>query len=386
MASLALPRRLVVGGGVVRQTGALLRELGARKPLVVSDAFLDKLGTVRKVTAALGDMPYGVFTDTVPDPTSDSVERLRAELVRGGYDSLVAVGGGSPMDAAKAAGVLAVHGGRMRDYKAPFQMDKPALPLLCVPCTAGTGSEATKFTIITDSETEEKMLCIGLAYLPTAAVVDYELTLSMPWRLSADTGIDALCHAMEAYVSARRNPFSQTLALGSASKIARNIRRVCQEPGDRAAREAMMLASTEAGIAFSNASVTLIHGMSRPIGALFHVPHGLSNAMLAPMVTGFSVPGSVKLYADVGRAMGLVPGWGVSDEDAAEALPHGLAALNKELKVPSMKEWGIDERRYMDSIPKMAQAALASGSPNNNPVVPTPQQVEDLYVRIWNQA
>lgn len=383
MASIALPRRMLVGGGTVAKMGALLKEFGLAKPLVVSDEFLASNGTVDKVCDALQDLRHDVFTNTVPDPTTDSVEVLRAAIAEGGYDSVVAVGGGSPMDAAKAASVLAVHGGRMSDYKAPFQMNAPALPVIAVPCTAGTGSEATKFTIITDSETDEKMLCIGLAYLPLAAVVDYELTLSMPWRLTADTGIDALCHAMEAYVSATRNPFSQGMALSSLGKISNNIRRVCQEPNDHDAREQMMLASTEAGVAFSNASVTLIHGMSRPIGALFHVPHGLSNAMLAPLVTKFSVPGSVGLYADVARSMDMCR-QGVSDEDAAETLTEELLSLNSELKVPSMEEWGIDERTFMNAIPQMARDALASGSPNNNPVVPSQQQIEDLYLNIWN--
>lgn len=381
MASIALPKRMLVGGGTVKQLGGLLKELGLQRPLVVSDSFLASNGTVDKVSNALADLEHDVFTDTVPDPTTESVDRLRVRLEQG-YDSVVAVGGGSPMDAAKAAAVLAVHGGQMRDYKAPFQMDKPALPVIAVPCTAGTGSEATKFTIITDTETDEKMLCIGLAYLPLAAVVDYELTLSMPWRLSADTGIDAMCHAMEAYVSAKRNPFSQGLALSSLSKISKNVRRVCEDPQNHNAREQMMLASTEAGIAFSNASVTLIHGMSRPIGALFHVPHGLSNAMLAPQVTKFSVPGSVGHYADVARSMDMCR-QGVSDEDAAETLSSELYSLNQELKVPSMKEWGIDERSFMNAIPEMARAALASGSPNNNPVIPTQQQIEDLYLDIW---
>jgi alcohol dehydrogenase class IV len=147
----------------------------------------------------------------------------------------------------------------------------------------------------------------------------------------------------------------------------------------------MMLASTEAGVAFSNASVTLIHGMSRPIGALFHVPHGLSNAMLAPLVTKFSVPGSIALYADVARSMDMCR-QGVSDEDAAEALTDELLSLNRELKVPSMKTWGIDERTFMNAVPAMARAALASGSPNNNPVVPSQQQIEDLYLDIWNKG
>lgn len=384
MAAISLPRRMLIGGGSIRQVGSLLSQLGVSRPLVVSDKFLasPSSGAVDSIASSLGNFKFEVFTDTIPDPTTDSVERCRAALQNGNFDSIVAVGGGSPMDTAKAAAVLFTHKGRMRDYKAPFVMDKPSLPIIAVPTTSGTGSEVTRFTIVTDSESGEKMLCIGLAYLPVAAVLDYELTLSMPWRLTADTGIDALCHAMEARVSKKRNVFSDSMALSALSKISTHIRAACYEPKNLQAREAMMLGSTEAGMAFSNASVTLIHGMSRPIGALFHVPHGLSNAMLAPQVTAFSLPGAIAEYAQCARTMGMCPP-GADDLAASACLPHSLTALCAELKVPTMSEFGISKDAYHEAIPSMAQAALASGSPNNNPVVPSQTQIEELYRACW---
>mmetsp|Transcript_10504 Transcript_10504/g.18559 ORF Transcript_10504/g.18559 Transcript_10504/m.18559 type:complete len:388 (-) Transcript_10504:265-1428(-) len=382
MSPVPLPSRMLVGGGVVKQVGSLVRELGLSRPLLVSDPFLGSNGIVKTVSNAMQNVKHDVFTDTIAEPTTDSIDKLRAALETGRYDSIVAVGGGSPMDSAKAAAVLAVHGGQMRDYKAPFQMNEPSLPIVAIPTTAGTGSEVTQFTIVTDSQTEEKMLCVGNAYIPAAAVVDYELTLTMPPRLTADSAIDAMCHAMEAYVSVKRNPHSQKLSLDALSKLSNNIRQACENPSDHKAREALMLGSNEAGIAFSNSSVTLIHGMSRPIGALFHVPHGLSNAMLAPAVTAFSVAGAVGHYADVARAMGMCAS-GVSNEDAAEALPKELFSLANELKVPSLKDWGVDEELFRKAIPTMAAAALASGSPNNNPRVPTQEEIESLYMTIF---
>merc|ERR1711972_878576 len=164
------------------------------------------------------------------------------------------------------------------------------------------------------------MLCIGAAYMPLAAVVDYEFTLTKPFRLTADTGIDAMCHAMEAYVSRKANPVADTFALEALRKIGKSLRTACHDGKKHEAREAMMLASTRAGIAFSNSSVTLIHGMSRCIGANFHVPHGPSNAMLAPIITKFSVPGAVDRYADVGRSLGFC-GPAASNADAAAAVP-----------------------------------------------------------------
>jgi alcohol dehydrogenase class IV len=271
----------------------------------------------------------------------------------------------------------------MRDYKAPKLTDEPALPLICIPTTAGTGSEVTRFTIVTDSETEEKMLCVGLAYLPLAAVIDYELTLTAGYRLTADSGIDAFCHAMEAFVSRKRNSFSDGLALSAINRIATSLRRACENPADIIARESMMLAATEAGMAFSNASVTLIHGMSRPIGAMFHIPHGMSNAMLAPVVTNFSLPAAVSRYAQVARAAEFAPLTCTSDEEAASTMAHGLSQLCSDLKVPLISE-KVSREKFDNLIPKMAFDALASGSPGNNPLIPTAPQIESLYRDIFS--
>merc|ERR1719195_254869 len=184
-----------------------------------------------------------------------------------------------------------------------------------------------------------------MAYLPIAALVDYEFSMSKPPRLTADTGIDALCHAMEAYVSRKNNPLSDMFALQALSHIGKSLRTAYHDGQNHRARESMMLASTQAGIAFSNSSVTLIHGMSRCIGANFHVPHGLSNAMLAPLVTKFSVPGAVDRYADVARALGFCD-HSESNEDAAASVPMGLAVLCSELKVPTLQEFGVKEDHF----------------------------------------
>jgi alcohol dehydrogenase class IV len=271
----------------------------------------------------------------------------------------------------------------MRALKAPHQENTPGLPIVAIPTTAGTGSEATRFTIITDAANDEKMLCAGLAYLPVLAIVDYELTLTKPLRLTADTGIDSLTHAIEAYVSKLANPFSDSMALAAIRAIWPNLRRVCDDPGDRAAREAMMIGALQAGIAFSNASVALVHGMSRPIGAHFHVAHGLSNAMLLPVVTAWSAPAALSRYADCARAMDLAP----ADEGDQAAVARLIAALqdvNRDLSVPTPKSYGIDEARWTELLPLMAQQAIASGSPANNPRVPDAETIEVLYREAWD--
>ena len=291
------PRLMAVGGGALAELPAMLHRLGLDRPLVVTDPYIASCGILDRATALLdgAQIRWSVFSDTVPDPTTTVVETGTRLLAEGGFDSLIAIGGGSSIDTAKAMSVLAANGGQMRDYKVPAEIPKAGPPLVAIPTTAGTGSEVTRFTVITDSETDEKMLIAGLPCCPLArAIIEYELTLfSMPLRLTADTGLDSLTHAIEAYVSRRASPFTDGLAKNAMGLIARHIRTACAEPGNRPAREAMMLGATTAGMAFSNASVCLVHGMSRPIGAFFHVPHGLSNAMLLPEITAFSVPAAL---------------------------------------------------------------------------------------------
>ncbi|MFX1759597.1 iron-containing alcohol dehydrogenase [Rhodococcus sp. Q1] len=373
-----------VGGGAVAEIGEVVAGLGLARPLVVTDKFLVGTGAVDRMVAQLdaAGLHPAVFADTVPDPTTASLDAGVAAVAEHDADCVIGFGGGSPMDTAKALGLLARQGGHMRDYKAPRDNTGPALPVIAVPTTAGSGSEATQFTVISDSETDEKMLCPGLAFLPVAAIVDYRLTMTMPPRLTADTGVDALTHAIEAYVSRKANPFSDGLALVAIGTIGRVLRRVYADGQDAAAREQMMLAATQAGIAFSNSSVALVHGMSRPIGAHFHVAHGLSNAMLFPAVTEFSVDAAESRYADCARALGATSA-DASDATAAADLLVALKELCRDVEVPTPKSYGIDRRTWDERVPVMAEQALASGSPNNNPRIPTADEIRELYARIY---
>jgi len=383
--NLALPRIMRVGGGALAETGGVLKALGLSKPLIVTDPFLEQQGTAARLKALLeqAGIATRTFARVVPDPTTTSVGEALAFLQAGDHDSVIGLGGGSPIDTAKAIAVLTVTGGEMRALRAPHQQDEAGLPIVAIPTTAGTGSEATRFTIITDEASNEKMLCIGLAYLPIAAIVDFELTLSMPKRLTADTGVDALTHAIEAYVSRRANPFTDDLSLIAMRAIWENIRTVYGDPADRGARERMMLGATQAGIAFSNSSVALVHGMSRPIGAFFHIAHGLSNAMLLPTATAYSAEAAVERYADCARVLGLAK-TGESNDAAARRLVEALYVLNADLEVPSPQRLSIDERRWNEVKETMALQALASGSPGNNPRVPSAEEIVHLYDTVWN--
>jgi len=386
-ATIASPRVLLVGGGTVRQIADLLGKFGLSRPLAVSDPIMVSTGLIQRMLDPLAQagIAVTVFSDTVSDPTDTVIEAGVAELRKGDFDCLIGFGGGSPIDTAKAMAILAAGGGKMRDYKAPVAADKGALPIIAIPTTAGTGSECTRFTVITDTEHDEKMLIAGLGALPLAAIVDYELTYTVPARTTADTGVDSLTHALEAFVSKRANPFSDALALSAMELIGRHIRTAYAEPRNAAAREGMMLGATQAGLAFSNASVALVHGMSRPIGAHFHVPHGLSNAMLLPAITRYSVPGAEARYAEAARRVGFAAA-GDADGLAAAKLVTGLEALNKELSVPSPAAYGIKEADWNGKMELMAQQALASGSPANNPRVPQAAEIVALYREVWTGA
>lgn len=384
IANINLPRILRVGAGASGELVNTLAELAVKKPLLITDPFIFQQAFTKQIIADLeaAQIDFAIFADSVPDPTTDSVSACLAALANNHSDSVVAIGGGSSIDTAKAVAAMAGHSGKMRDYKVPASLDS-GLPIIAIPTTAGTGSEATRMAVITDTETDEKMLCAGLGLMPVAALVDYELTMAMPHRLTADTGIDTLCHALEAYVSRKANPFTDSIALTAMETVYKNIRIACAEPDNRNVREAMMLAATQGGIAFANASVTLIHGMSRPIGALFHVPHGMSNAMLLPEVTAYSVSHAEERYAHCARVMGIASA-ADNDSIAVDKLVEGLRELNQDLQVPTPKSYGIDENTWNSSLEQMASQALASGSPANNPKVPEAADIVSLYQRVWS--
>lgn len=386
IASLSAPRLVRIGPGAVAHLPEVLARFGLSRPLVVSDPQLAACGLLERALAPLraAGLSPAVFTETVPDPTDRVVDAGLAVLRRTAPDCLIGFGGGSPIDTAKAMAILAAapEGTHIRAFKVPAEADQAALPVIGVPTTAGTGSEVTRFTVVTDSERGEKMLIAGLGALPLAAVVDADLTLGLPPRITADTGLDALTHALEAFVSRRASPLSDEFARAALRRIGPNMRRVWHTPQDRAARVAMMEGATLAGLAFSNASVALVHGMSRPLGAHFHVPHGLSNAMLLPVVTRWSLASALPRYAEAARLMGLVPAE-EGDQAAGAALVAELEALLRDLAVPTPAAFGIPADRWQALLPRMAEQALASGSPANNPRVPTAAEIVALYRAVY---
>lgn len=380
-----VPATIVTGAGASRELAPQLTRLGARRVLFVTDAFMEKSGLAARFIRELEQAGIGValFAGVQPDPTDENVRDGLRAYIAGKCDGIVALGGGSPIDAAKAIAILTTNAEPLSQYQGYHQVPRAGAPLVVIPTTAGTGSEVTKVAVITDTARDVKMMMLDRHLLPAVALVDYELTLSMPPALTAHVGVDTLTHGIEACVSRKATALTDPLALTCIRLVAEHLETAWREPRNHAAREGMMLAATLGGMAFANSSVALVHGMSRPLGALFHVPHGLSNAMLLPAVTRFSLPGAESRYALVARTMKLCDA-GAADAEAALSLVAGLASLNSRLQIPRIREArGIGQAAFEHALSKMADDALASGSPANNPVIPTAAEIIRLYQEAW---
>lgn len=361
--SFLMPGKIVYGEGALGQAAPSMAQMGERA-LIVTDAMMVKLGNLARLTQALEgeSIGFSVYDGINSEPVDKMVEEGVRRFKDDGCDFMVALGGGSPIDTMKAIAMCAASGERIAAFMGrPYC--GPVCPMVAIPTTAGTGSEATQFTIITDTENDVKMLISGAPLIPALAIVDPVFTLTAPASVTAATGVDALCHAIEAYTSRKAQPLSQVFALSAAKRIFANLAVCVEEPDNIEARTQMSLAATEAGVAFNNASVTLIHGMSRPIGAVFHVPHGLSNAMLMKACFDFALDGAYDRFAEVARACGL----SASDDDAAAArgLMEGIDDLLTRIKIPTLAEFGVDFDAFTAAIDKMAVDAEASGSPAN---------------------
>ena len=379
------PRFLSVGGGALSGIADILERMGAiRNPLIVTDKFMSESGMAARVQAHLTDagMTSEIFDAVLPDPTDTIVLAGIQMLESGAHDAIIGLGGGSPIDAAKAIAVMCQGSRNIQDYRPPTQSNTPGLPMLAIPTTAGTGSEVTHHAVVIHDASREKISCRGEGFVPTAAIVDFKLTLTKPKRLIADNGLDTLTHAIEAYVSRKATLYSDRMALDCMRLVAAHLDAAYSDPDNLVAREALMLSATFGGLAFSNASIALVHAMSRPLGSFFHVPHGMSNAMLLPTVTEFSRTSALVRYADCARVIGLADET-ASDEAASAALVEGLYAYNDRLDVPTLSGFGIDKDAYLAAAEHMAEDAVRSGAPNNNPRVGTTQEIKDLFEEAW---
>ena len=377
-----VPGQMISGSGALDMAQNTLGTLG-KKAMIVTDKVMIDLGNCAKVENALKSqgVEYTIYSDIAGEPTDVMIEKGLEQYKTEGCDFIVALGGGSPIDSMKAIGSLVKNGGSISDYMGKV-MDVERPPMIAIPTTAGTGSEATQFTIITDTKKDIKMLLKGKVLIPSLAIIDPQFTMTAPPKITAATGLDALCHAVEAYTSRKAQTLSDTFAMSAVKRIFRYLPVAFHDGKNEEARVQMSVAALEAGIAFNNASVTLIHGMSRPIGALFHVAHGLSNAMLMKECLSFALEGAYDRFADLGRAIGVATAED-SDQEASEKFLDAVVALTEELETPTLAEFGIDKEEFFKVIEKMAYDAMDSGSPQNTQREITQADVEQMYKNLW---
>jgi len=374
--SFQLPTRIEFGHGVTSSVGDEAKGLGGTRVLVVTDPGVVAAGLVEPVLDRLNEVRLAtvVFDDVAPNPRDTSVDSGAKLAVSEGCDVIVAVGGGSPMDTAKAIGVVATHGGRVQDYEGLGLVQKPITPLIAIPTTSGTGSEVTFWAVITDTERSFKMSVGSPLCAASVALVDPDLTAGLPASVTAYTGVDALTHAVEGYTSTLAQPLSDSLAVSAIRLIAKSLRKAYANGANLDARYDMSLASLLAGVAFGNSDIAGVHCMGEAIGGLYDTPHGIAMAIYLPVVAEFSCIAVPEKYAVVAEALGEDVS-GLSQFEAAKRAAVAIRKLTDDLGIPSASQAGV--RR--EDFPRLAHAASINVSVESNPRVATEQDFLALF-------
>ncbi len=377
-----LPDLVILGERALEASEGVIKNLG-KKALIVTGKIVTKTGVVDMLTNYLEQwgIEAVVFNDIPGEPTDRMVEAGVRVYKEADCDFIIGIGGGSPLDSAKAIAAMSVLPGQITDYLG-IDITGEFPPMVLIPTTAGTGSEATRYTVITDSVKDIKMLLKGDDLLPKLAVIDPAFTVTAPPTVTAATGMDALTHAVEAYTSRKGNPMTELFAISAVKRIFQYLPRAYADGEDLKAREELSIAAFEAGVCINNASVTLVHGMSRPIGAIFHVPHGISNAMLIADCLEFAMDGCYERFAALAREIGAADR-SMAAEEAAGAFIRELRALCRSIAIPTLQEYGISKPDFLTAVDIMAQNAMASGSPSNTIKEVTKEDLVGLYYRLW---
>ncbi|MBO0457085.1 iron-containing alcohol dehydrogenase [Enterococcus hulanensis] len=371
-----VPQSIEFGMGSLKKLPEILKENQSEHVFLISDRGLEGLGVVKKIQDIIeaGGISCTTYLGTIPNPTVAVVNESAALYKECGATSIVALGGGSSMDVAKTTGVLAKYGGEITDYEGLYKVPGPIVPIIAIPTTAGSGSEVTASAVITDEARNYKMSVISYEMLPKYALLDPELIMTAPASIAASCGIDALIHAMEAYVSRNASPFTDAMAEKAMKLIGGNLRQFVANRQDEEAACAMMIGSTFAGMAFAWAKLGNVHAMSHPLSAYFHIAHGVANAILLPTIVEFNA------LADRGRYETIYNFIRERKEPAANFSPQLLIdeikKLNIDLGIPScLSEMGVTE----DKIPEMAEDAMKSPNVAVNPRLTTIKDIIDLY-------
>ena len=360
----------------------VVARLGKSKALVVTDAGLIKFGVAAMVTDILDSnkIAYDVFSDVKPNPTVTNVKNGIEAFKASGADLLIAIGGGSAIDTAKAIGIV-VNNPEFADIvslEGVAPTKNKSIPMIAIPTTAGTAAETTINYVIIDEEKQKKMVCVDPNDIPAVAIIDAELMYSLPKGLTAATGMDALTHAIEGYITKGAWSMSDMFEIEAIRMISRHLPNAVENPTDAEARNGMAIAQYIAGMAFSNVGLGLVHGMAHPMGSLFDVPHGVANALLLPTIMEFNMPACLNKYPDIARAMGVNTD-GMTAEDASKAAVEAVRALSIAVGIPQhLSDLGISEK----DIPALAEQAIADVCTPGNPREVTIDDIKALYAKV----
>jgi alcohol dehydrogenase class IV len=363
----------VFGDGARFLAGRYALNLGAERVLLVTDRGLMKTGLVDDVSSSLEDegLEYVIFDDVTPNPRDHEVMEGAAVFDAEECNMIVALGGGSPIDCAKAIGAVVSNRMHVLDFEGVDMIPTPSVPVICIPTTAGTGADVSQFAIILDSRRMVKIAIISKTMVPDASLIDPETTATMDRELTAATGMDALAHAIEAYVSNASFHLTDLNALDAIRIISRSLPSAFDEPGKMECREAMMLASLEAGLAFSNASLGLVHAMAHSLGGKLDIAHGEANALLLEHVIEFNYPGASERYLEIGRAMGLM---GSGPAELTDYIREFRSSIGIDM---TLGDLGVRE----DDIPGLAETSMKDPCIVTNPVRPSREDVEAIFRR-----
>lgn len=374
------PLHTIIGEGAVEGMPDLIAKMHGKKGLVITDEGLAKIGTLDAITAVLvkAGLPFETYAKVRPNPTCGIVREAFKVFESSGCDYIIGIGGGSSLDVSKAVSIMATNGGDVKDYEGVDKSDKQGAPLLAINTTAGTGSEVTRFYIITDEERKVKMAMVDANCLAYAAVDDPEIMAGMPPSLTAATGMDALTHAIEAYTANGHYPFCDGLALESIKLIARFLERAVVNGRDMIARENMCWAQYMAGVAFSNAGLGMVHAMAHQLGGFYNMPHGQCNAMLLPYVMEYNKSINKKRYADVGKALGI-PTDAMTIDQAADATIKWIVDISKRINIPELKDSKFDPK----DVPTLSANAMHDACMAANAIQPAVEDVEATFMAAY---
>jgi alcohol dehydrogenase len=372
-----IPTVNLIGAGSVNELGNKVAGLGGKKVLLVTDAVLVKLGMASKIESILKDAGLDVvlFGGAEPNPTDKNVLAGIKVWNKEKCDSIVSLGGGSSHDCAKGIGLVASNGGKIQDFEGVDKSTNEMVPLVSVNTTAGTASEMTRFCIITDSKRKVKMAIVDWRVTPSLSINDPELMVGMPSSLTAATGMDALTHSIEAYVSTAANPLTDSAALMSIKLISKYLPMAVANGTNIVAREKMAYAQFLGGMAFNNASLGYVHAMAHQLGGFYNLPHGVCNAILLPIVSEFNIIGNTERFKDIAVAMGVNVD-GLSTVDAAKEAVMSIKTLSNSIGIPTgLAELGVKE----EDFEVMATNAKLDACQLTNPRLATLDQVIELF-------